>query len=65
MGFVPLYRLKVGLHRNIQVGTARYPIPEGAQGQLGWGSGQPDVVGGNPTHGSRLELDGLLRSLPT
>jgi len=40
MRFVPLYRLKVGLHRNIQVGTARYPIPEGAQGQLGWGSGQ-------------------------
>jgi len=37
----------------------------GVQGQLGWGSGQPDVVGGNPTHGSRLELDGLLRSLPT
>ena len=24
-------------------------IPAGIQGQVGWGSGQPDVVGDNPT----------------
>jgi len=26
-------------------------IPAGIQGQVGWGSGQPDVVGDNPTAG--------------
>jgi len=32
------------------------PIPGGAQGQLGWGPGQPEPVGGNPAHGRGLEL---------
>jgi len=27
------------------------PIPGGAQGQVGWGSGQPELVGGSPAHG--------------
>ena len=27
-----------------------YPVPRGAQGQVGWGSGQPDLVAGNPAH---------------
>ena len=26
---------------------------------IGWGPGQPDLVGGNPTHGRGLEFDGL------
>ena len=29
------------------------------KGQIEWGSGQPDLVGGNPVHGTRLELDDL------
>ena len=29
------------------------------QGQVEWGPGQPDVVGGQPAHGRGLELDGL------
>ena len=27
------------------------PIPGGAQGQVGWGPGQPELVGGSPAHG--------------
>ena len=26
------------------------PIPGGAQGQVGWGPGQPELVGGSPLH---------------
>ena len=40
-----------------------YPIPGGFQGQVGWGPGQPDLVGGSPAHGRGLELDGLWCSL--
>lgn len=29
------------------------------KGQIEWGSGQPDLVGGNPVHGTGLELDDL------
>ena len=32
------------------------PIPGGAQGQVGWGPGQPEVLGGGPAHGRGLEL---------
>ena len=35
------------------------PIPGGAQGQVGWGSGQPDLVGVSPACGRGLELDDL------
>ena len=35
------------------------PIPGGTQGQDGWGSGQPELVGGNPAHTGGLELSGL------
>ena len=32
--------------------TSGCPIPGGAQGQVGWGPGQPELVGGNkPTAG--------------
>ena len=31
------------------------PIPGSAQGQVGWGPGQPELVGGN-RHGKGLEL---------
>ena len=26
------------------------PIPGGIQGQVGWGFGQPDLLGGSPAH---------------
>ena len=35
------------------------PIPGGAQGQLGWGPGQLDLVVGTPVRGRGLELDDL------
>ena len=35
------------------------PIPGSAQGQVGCGSGQPELVGGVTAHGRRLEIDGL------
>ena len=30
------------------------PIPGGVEGQVEWGPGQPDMVGGSPAQGSRL-----------
>ena len=27
------------------------PIPAGTRGQVGWGPGQPELVGGSPAHG--------------
>jgi len=33
------------------------PIPGGIQGQAGCGSGQPDLVVGNPAHSRGLKLD--------
>ena len=27
------------------------PIPGGAQDRVGWGPGQPELVGGSPAHG--------------
>lgn len=39
-------------------------IPGGAQGQVGWVFGQPDVVGGIPAHGMELEPHGLTRTFP-
>jgi len=35
------------------------PILGGAQGQLGWGSGQPELVGGQPCPRLGLGLAGL------
>jgi len=35
------------------------PIPRGAQDQVGWGTGQPAILGGNPVHSRRLEIDDL------
>jgi len=32
------------------------PIPGGAQGQVGWGPGQPELVGGSPAHGRGWSL---------
>jgi len=29
------------------------------QGQVGWGPGQPELLGGNPDCGRELELSGL------
>ena len=33
------------------------PIPEGAQGQVGWASRQPYLLGGGPAHEKGLELN--------
>jgi len=43
----------------------RCPIPGHIQGQVGWGSEQPDLVEDVPAHGRGVGLDGLQRSLPT
>jgi len=40
------------------------PIPRGAQGQVRWGPGQPDLVAGNPAHSRGLELCGSHLSKP-
>ncbi|MEQ5253619.1 hypothetical protein, partial [Escherichia coli] len=34
-------------------------VPGGAQGQVGWGPGQPELVGGSPAHGRGEQLGGL------
>jgi len=40
------------------------PIPGGTQGQVGWGPGQPELVGAAlPT--ARVEAGWALRSIPT
>ena len=35
------------------------PIPGGTQGQVGWGPGQPELVGCSPDHSRGLELDDI------
>ena len=39
--------------------SCRCPIPGGAQGQDGWGPGQPELVGGNQPVAGGLEPDDL------
>jgi len=39
------------------------PTPGGVQGQVGWGPGQPAVIGGSPAHGSGVRTEQALRSL--
>ena len=39
-------------------------MPGNIQGQVGWGSEQPDLVEGVPDHGRGVGLDDLYRSLP-
>jgi len=40
------------------------PIPGGIQGQVRWGPGQPDLVGGNPVYNRGLGTGWSLRSFP-
>ena len=35
------------------------PISGAVQGQVGWGPGQPDLMGDSPAYGRGLELDNL------
>ena len=35
------------------------PIPGGIQSQVGWGPGQPQLVGSGPAHGRGLGLGGI------
>jgi len=35
------------------------PIPGGIQAQVGWGPGQPELLGGSPAHGRGLGLVGF------
>jgi len=41
------------LEQTVQRGCG-CPIPEDVQGQVGWGLGQPDLMGGNPAHGREV-----------
>ena len=41
------------------------PIPGGVQGQVEWGSGQPDLASDNPAHGRGYGTGWTLRSFPT
>lgn len=61
-------RLKLGVRREFcTVRVVRHrvprgcgcPIPAGAQGQAGWGPGQPDPLGGVTACGRGLDLDHL------
>jgi len=47
------------LLQRASMGGCVCPIPGGAQDQVGWGPGQPELVGGNPAHVMVLELDDL------
>lgn len=40
------------------------PIPGGIQGQVGWGPGQPELVGGNPAHDRGIGIRWCLRFFP-
>lgn len=42
-----------------KLGENKPNIPEGLQGQAGWGSAQPAPVESVPTHGRGLEPDDL------
>ena len=39
--------------------TVGAPSLGDVQGQVGWGSGQPELLGGSPAHGTGLGLGGL------
>jgi len=41
------------------------PIPGGAQGQVGWDSEKPALVGSSPAHGRGIGTGWAFRSLPT
>jgi len=51
------FRKKISQYRKI--GSCSCPISAGAQGQVGWGTGQPELVGDSPVHGRGLELGDL------
>jgi len=44
--------------------TSHCPVHECVQGQVGWGRGQPYLLGGNPPHGREVGTP-YLRSCPT
>ena len=46
------------LIRHLQ-GYCGCPIPGSVQSQVGGGPGQPDLAGGSPAQGRRLEVGGL------
>ena len=52
VGCMPLLRIHA-------VVSFRRATDGGNQGQVGWGPGHPELVGGSPACGSRLELSGL------
>jgi len=45
------------LEQVAQIGCG-YLISRGIHGRIDWDLGQPDLAGGNPSHGRKLELDG-------
>ena len=45
--------------------SSECPIPDDIQGQVGWGPGQPELVGGNSPPQHRVRAGWAVRSLPT
>ena len=45
-----------GALEHVAKGDCGRPIPRGIQGQAGCGSGQPDLVVGDPAHGRGVEM---------
>lgn len=46
-------------------GSCECPIPEGIKDQVGWGPGQPDLVGGSPNHSRVDGIGWVWKFLPT
>jgi len=54
--------IDIGMDTGTGTGAQRScgcPTSGGIRGQVGWGPGQPGLVGGSAVHSRELELDGL------
>lgn len=49
-----MYNIYLPIFRDFKL-PCGCPIPGGFQGQVVWGLGQPDLLGGSPTHSRGLE----------
>jgi len=47
------------LHQLMSFAAFELPTLVGVESQVGWGPGQPDLVGGSPAHGRGLRLGEL------
>jgi len=54
------FTMRVVKHRHrLPTVVVDAPVPGNIQGQVGWGSEQPDLVADVPAHCTRVELDGV------